>query len=100
MNGGFVFLSLYTALMGVCVLFALWTCWGMYCNSRTFNERQAILDKTFGFMESTRQAEQFWAMRGEFQAVSYDQHLKAHMRLKDWRKLYGPLIHEVMGWTE
>lgn len=86
----------FLVFFGVCLMAALsWNCWALYCNGRTYRERTAILRAISG-----PGRDKFWSLHQEYDAVSYEQHISALKRLRDARKLYGPLIRTLMGWGD
>lgn len=70
------------------VLLAFWLLWSLWNNHRTYKERMALVNlwSAYGDRQDWGAAE---ALRKEYEAVSYRDHMRARMLFKNPYKLYG-----------
>lgn len=74
----------YILVAGLLVLPA-WMGWALICNERTFQQRIRLLYA----MRAITGSREYWLLSKQFDAVSYGQHVRAFMLLRDPMKLYG-----------
>jgi hypothetical protein len=70
------------AILGLLLLVIVASLWGLYCNEKTYRERQAILQKL-------QYSDRFWQLMEVYELTTYEQHLWATMLFLPRKRLYG-----------
>lgn len=78
------------ALCFSCVAGILFCMWGFVCNERCYRQRRRLIDYAFSQPD-------YRPLIADYEAVSYDRHEWALIKLKSPWKLYGGLLGKALG---